>query len=224
MDPNATLTELRTLVPLTLARPDAPHRIAELVQALDEWIVRGGFMPDAWNRDEHNGWCNRETWAAALHLGNDEGIYNAARDAIRAHVRQSRENWSGDAGEFTQTAARSYAADGCREYVDTLLDGLAEDNHHDAVVAMLSDVGSLFRVDWRAVSESLVDDDELGALLAEQGRETCAKCGQPLAAWNEDETLCESCKADRCYYCNGTHRDPSKSSLVACGHRRDSDG
>lgn len=199
MDPNATLTELRTLVPLTLARPDAPHRIAELVQALDEWIVRGGFMPDAWNRDEHNGWCNRETWAAALHLGNDEGIYNAARDAIRAHVRQSRENWSGDAGDFTQTAARRYAADGCKAFVDSVsddADGWPHPFDPGTASRMLSDIGSLWRVEWRSVSESLVDDDELGALLAEQGRETCAKCGQPLAAWNEDETLCESCKTD----------------------------
>lgn len=204
MDVNATLKELRALVARAVCggplSPIDQTRMADLVNGLDESITRGGFLPDAWNRDEYNGWCNRETWAAALHLGNDEGIYNAARDAIRAHVRQSHEDWSGDAGDFTQTAARSYAADAVREFVESIRDDVTEvveqGNAHRNASMMLSDIGSLWRVDWRAVSESLVDDDELRTLLAEQGRETCAKCGQPLAAWNEDETLCESCKTD----------------------------
>jgi hypothetical protein len=175
MDVNATLTELRALVARALrteSDSDAP-RIAELVQALDGWITRGGFMPDAWNRDEYNGHANRETWAAALHLSNDEGIYESARDAIRAHVRQSHEDWSGDAGDFTQTAARSYAADGCKEYVESIRDDVAEVNNGRELLqyrrdacSMLSDIGSLWRVDWRAVSESLVDDDDLGVIVA----------------------------------------------------------
>jgi hypothetical protein len=51
MDPNATLTRLRELVaaerrgPLT---PDQGRDFAELFDALDEWIVRGGFLPADW--------------------------------------------------------------------------------------------------------------------------------------------------------------------------------
>lgn len=52
MDPNATLTELRALTAANRDREfvsdhDAT-RIIELVDALDEWLTRGGFLPSAW--------------------------------------------------------------------------------------------------------------------------------------------------------------------------------
>lgn len=58
MDPNATLMELRALAQAHM--DEGPEetgldvadavRMAELVQALDEWITRGGFLPDAWQK------------------------------------------------------------------------------------------------------------------------------------------------------------------------------
>jgi hypothetical protein len=57
MDPNACLAEIRRLYAAineadehdsdTLA--DAA-RLAELVEALDAWITKGGFLPRAWSR------------------------------------------------------------------------------------------------------------------------------------------------------------------------------
>lgn len=53
MDPNANLAEQ-----LRLARDpeewdhDSGTRLAELVVALDEWIRKGGFLPDAWKPKE----------------------------------------------------------------------------------------------------------------------------------------------------------------------------
>jgi hypothetical protein len=41
--------ELRAGQACTRCEADA-ERLAELVLALDEWIVRGGFLPDAWRR------------------------------------------------------------------------------------------------------------------------------------------------------------------------------
>jgi hypothetical protein len=54
MDPNETLTELRRLVsrahePITMTGGHA-QSFAESFEALDEWLSRGGFLPEAWSR------------------------------------------------------------------------------------------------------------------------------------------------------------------------------
>jgi hypothetical protein len=52
MDPNSNLLEQRRIAKAILADPDAHSygavRLAELVEALDEWISRGGFRPTSW--------------------------------------------------------------------------------------------------------------------------------------------------------------------------------
>ena len=56
MDPNATLAELRRLIREyqyrsdMLLRIDDEHAdpIIERIGALDEWLTKGGFLPDAW--------------------------------------------------------------------------------------------------------------------------------------------------------------------------------
>lgn len=62
MDPNATLARIRELT-ASLLDSDADtgtaasigDQLAEHVQALDEWLVKGGFLPQAWaeNCDFH---------------------------------------------------------------------------------------------------------------------------------------------------------------------------
>ena len=49
MDPNACLKAIRELIAevSTGSEIDA-ERLAELVDALDTWISRGGFLPAAW--------------------------------------------------------------------------------------------------------------------------------------------------------------------------------
>ena len=53
MDPNATLTELREAARGYWTAPptdteEAGLRVVELFEALDEWLTRGGFLPEAW--------------------------------------------------------------------------------------------------------------------------------------------------------------------------------
>lgn len=50
MDPNETLDQLRriTLDGLHGGEMDAEH-MANLFDALDEWMTRGGFLPTAWS-------------------------------------------------------------------------------------------------------------------------------------------------------------------------------
>lgn len=59
MDPNANLEEQRRLAKQILSAGRGPkqnltldraHRLAELVEALDEWISGGGFLPADWQK------------------------------------------------------------------------------------------------------------------------------------------------------------------------------
>jgi hypothetical protein len=56
MDPDANLAEQLRLALLIQARPDygeTAHdavRLADLVLALNEWLARGGALPEAWKR------------------------------------------------------------------------------------------------------------------------------------------------------------------------------
>lgn len=51
MDPNANLEEQRRIVS-TIIRDGSgdAERLADLVEALDEWLSKGGFLPEAWKR------------------------------------------------------------------------------------------------------------------------------------------------------------------------------
>lgn len=55
MDPNANLAEQRQLLRKYRTRnrltAGEAARLAELTDALDEWLSNGGFLPDAWRRD-----------------------------------------------------------------------------------------------------------------------------------------------------------------------------
>lgn len=49
MDPDLTLTSIREeLVTHHLGRDADVARLVELVEALDEWLSTGGFLPAAW--------------------------------------------------------------------------------------------------------------------------------------------------------------------------------
>lgn len=52
MDPNANLQEQLSIAKAILADKQEHTfigvRLAELVEALDGWITRGGFLPESW--------------------------------------------------------------------------------------------------------------------------------------------------------------------------------
>lgn len=58
MDPDTTLQELRALAhELIFCDEDNREKLeanavrtGELIQALDEWITKGGFLPEAWQK------------------------------------------------------------------------------------------------------------------------------------------------------------------------------
>ena len=55
MDPNANLAEMREITRDILAdyqegTIDDAARLAELIEAMDEWLSEGGFLPGDWSR------------------------------------------------------------------------------------------------------------------------------------------------------------------------------
>ena len=99
------------------------------------------------SRDEYNGWKNKETWATALHLSNDEGLYNMCLELV-----EGKKRWpAGDAIEEWVT-----------EQVERVLypsDGVEDDpNYTEWIRLMIADVGSWWRVDWADVADSFLEE------------------------------------------------------------------
>lgn len=116
--------------------------------------------------ETYNGWANRETWAAALHLSNDQGLYNLATETVRA----ARANWAPipELGDWydqegnREAAMRRAAGEAIEELYNAIVeDAFGEGMPHDdvqTVAGMVRDVGSTWRVDWAAVADSFHED------------------------------------------------------------------
>lgn len=105
-------------------------------------------------REENEGFSNKETWAVALHLNNTQWMqkeYRSHREAIKHYcvgdavphcfaerLQKLVERWFGD---FYSDAMGHY---GYEKLVDIRL--------------MAHDVGSLWRVDWKELAEHLMKD------------------------------------------------------------------
>lgn len=102
--------------------------------------------------ERYNGWTNRETWAVALYINNDQGWQESVHEALRGAREELLPLLSGDAGDLI------------RENVEEVIDMLAhgQGDSWESALSVVQDIGSLWRVNW----------DELGAAfladLAEQ--------------------------------------------------------
>ena len=91
--------------------------------------------------EKYNGWTNRETWAVNLWIENTYGLHLTAR---------------GLADE----------ADGVRELSDQLQNLIEELFDYDSVknnhelILMLTDIGSLYRVNWAEIAREMIKELE----------------------------------------------------------------
>lgn len=95
---------------------------------------------------EYNGWANRETWATMLHIDNDQYLYETAKD-------------------YAVTALEEYKEQARYELAQTLQNWIEEDlltreniAGNEGLWLMLSDIGSLYRVNWREIADSLISN------------------------------------------------------------------
>ena len=102
---------------------------------------------------EYNGWTNRETWATMLHIDNDEYLQETAMDYARTALEEHEGEEENDISEAIY----------CLE--DTIQNWIEEDlltreniAESEGLWLMLTDIGSLYRVNWREIARSLIEN------------------------------------------------------------------
>ena len=100
--------------------------------------------------EEYNGWTNRETWATALHINNEQAFYYHAQDMAAGYQDD-----------------KSGLADALEEWIGELLDMemvlSAPPENRRELINMSNDIGSLYRVNWREIAESFLSEIEVSA-------------------------------------------------------------
>ena len=95
---------------------------------------------------EYNGWSNRETWATKLWIDNDQGLYYHAQDMAGGYGNEDKRG----------------LADALEEWITELLDMeqvfTASPAQRKELIMMASDIGSLYRVNWYEIAESLLSE------------------------------------------------------------------
>lgn len=101
--------------------------------------------------EEFNGWTNRETWATALHIDNDRGLYYTVQDIVRDEIDDNEEPSVHDMGERIS----SFFDEAFSDVEEMTNEGLN----------MLKDIGSLYRVNWREIAQNILDEMRQEAVL-----------------------------------------------------------
>jgi len=99
---------------------------------------------------EYQGWSNRETWATALHIGNDSSLYEIARDYALTTLEEHREDEEAEAIYCLSETLKMWIEE------DLLtLENIAGNRD---LWLMLTDIGSLYRVNWREIAEGYLSE------------------------------------------------------------------
>ena len=98
------------------------------------------------NDETYNGWTNRETWTFMLHVQNDQGLIESARERLEL---TDGDNWLIDSlADWAESMfTRAGYAD---EYGDTWPDALAD---------IAAEIGSLWRINWSECVTALTDGE-----------------------------------------------------------------
>jgi hypothetical protein len=110
--------------------------------------------------EKYNGWSNRETWAVALHVNNDQGWQESVLGVVREHKDAAMggdlEPWQ--AGELIRENVEEALAFPSETVFDPQWFAAT-------MVPIIHDIGSLWRVDWTELGQAFLADlaDEDGA-------------------------------------------------------------
>jgi hypothetical protein len=110
--------------------------------------------------EEFQGWSNRETWAVALYLDNDQGFY----DDVQGLTREAIDN-----NPLNEASYR--LADSLEDLVNELFEFDNVSTNKELFI-MMADIGSLYRVDWREIAQgyiTLMTIDKVNSIIGLQG-------------------------------------------------------
>jgi len=97
---------------------------------------------------DYNGWTNRETWATALHINNDQTLYEIAQ----SYTKEELEGHDKD-----EAINPYYLGEVLRSWIeDDLL--TFENMDNGALFLMLTDIGSLYRVNWLEIADNFLSE------------------------------------------------------------------
>ena len=102
---------------------------------------------------EYNGWTNRETWATMLHIDNDQWLQETAMDYAKTALEEHEPEEEGDISE-----AVSCLEDTIQNWIEEDLLTLENVAGNQGLWLMLTDIGSLYRVNWREIARSLIEN------------------------------------------------------------------
>lgn len=109
--------------------------------------------------ETYNGWTNRETWAVALHINNDEGWQEQVLEALReARTEADVPLAIAFQAQDVRLEAIGRAAEIVRENVENTLDEMEEYGDMSQWRDLVSDIGSMWRVNWHEVGASFLED------------------------------------------------------------------
>lgn len=110
--------------------------------------------------DTYNGWTNRETWATALHIDNDEGLHNYRNELCQNAIKHASAT-----DIFTkEQATLCTLEDSLKEWVESLAEAFYfEPVSNPNLGGMFNDIGSLWRVNYREIAENWLADFEAAA-------------------------------------------------------------
>jgi hypothetical protein len=96
---------------------------------------------------EYQGWSNRETWATMLHIDNDEVLLETAMDYTRIALHDEKDS---------EGLTAYYLGEQLSQWIQDDLLTLENVAGNKGLWLMLTDIGSLYRVNWREIAESLI--------------------------------------------------------------------
>jgi hypothetical protein len=111
--------------------------------------------------ETYEGWANRETWAVALHINNDQGMQERVRELVTDLDDEIGEALIVKHGAANVPEYARRAGDVVKDYVEDLFDG---EYVSDSLIPMMRDIGSLWRVDWTELGAAFLADVTQDAL------------------------------------------------------------